>query len=110
MAPRKIIATMAATLYALAVAVCIAVVTGSPYAYMVGEVDDGRRVTACDLPVAPDDMRDVTMPMTGLLVLGLLMVGVVRSIRARRVTPTLVYGGLVAAFWAWRFCLQSRGC
>lgn len=110
MAPRKIIATIAATLYALAVTVCIAVVTGSPYAYMVGEVDDGKRVTVCDLPVAPDDMRDVTMPMTGVLVLGLLVVGVVRSARSRRVTPILVYGGLVAAFWGWRFYLQSRGC
>lgn len=110
MATRKTIATIAATLYALAVAACIVMVTGSPYGYMIGAVDDGKRITACDLPAALDDMRDVTMPMTGMLVLGLLVVGVVRSARSRRITPALACGCLVAAFWAYRFHLQSRGC
>lgn len=110
MAPRKIITTIAASLYALTVAIFIVVVTGSPYDYMVGEVDSGRRMTACDLPIASDDIRDVTVPMTGMLVLGLLAVGIARSAKARRITPALAYGCLLATFWIYRFYLRSHGC
>jgi hypothetical protein len=86
------------------------VLSSSPYAFMVGEIDNGKQVTFCDLPKPIDDASDVYVPLTGILVFGLLVAGAVSSYRSRRIRLSLVLGCALASLWAYRFFLQNVGC
>jgi hypothetical protein len=97
-------------LYALAVAGAIILLSGSPYDFMIGEDDNGHRATACDLPTPSDDVSDFYAAVTGVLVLVLLFTGLVRSIRARRLAPSMVLGVAVLALWAYEFFGQTLSC
>ena len=110
MSLRRALALSVPLLYAVAVAVVIVVLSGSAYEFMIGEVQDNRKLTICDLPVAADDARDVSIPVTGALVLVLVITGVVRSVRSRRVTPALVLGCLLVLIWFYRFFWRTLGC
>jgi hypothetical protein len=110
MSLRRSVALSIAPLYAAAVSVLIVVLSGSPYEFMIGEAEGNRKITICNLPVPADDGRDVSLPLTAALVLVLVITGVVRSVRSRRVTPALVLGCLVILLWFYRFFLRTLGC
>jgi len=99
-----------APIYSLLVALLILIGTTSPYDAFEGEVHDGKVTTFCDLPTESDDMSDIFVPLTGILILGLLVVGAIRSYRARRVRPTLIYGLLLLVMWVYYFFLRRIGC
>jgi hypothetical protein len=109
---RKFTMAIIAPVYSLFVVVMIISMTSSPYDFMVGEMDDGHKMTYCDLP-PPSDGDDPSAEyaaFTGILVLGLLVVGAVRSYRARRIRPSLVCGILLTLVWAYFFFLRRIGC
>ena len=110
MSIRRLESAWLAPLYALAVAVFILVLSGSPYAFMIGEMDNGKKLTACDIPKPLDDASDVYVPLTGILVVGLLVAGGISSYRARRIRLSFVLGCALALFWAYRSFLQNVGC
>lgn len=110
MSIRRLLAASLAPMYALAVAVLIFVLSGSPYAFMIGEMDNGKKMTFCDLPKPTDDASDVYVPLTGILVFGLLVAGGISSYRAGRVRPSLVLGCALTLFWAYHSFLQNIGC
>ena len=101
---------MVVPLYAVAVAALIFVLSGSPYEFMIGEVQNNKRVTLCDLPTPVDDARDVYAPLTGALVLVVLIAGSIRSFRSRRINLTLVVGCVLLLIWTYRFFLRTLGC
>jgi hypothetical protein len=63
---RRSLTRVIAPLYAAAVSVVIVVLSGSPYEFMIGEVEDNRKITICNLPVPADDNRDVSRVAEGL--------------------------------------------
>lgn len=107
---RRVLILSVAPLYAVAVAALIVLLSGSPYEFMIGEVQDNKKITICNLPVSADDARDVYAPTTCALVLVLLLTGAVRSVRSRRVTPALALGCALAVVWVYRFFLRTLGC
>jgi hypothetical protein len=107
---RRSLALSIALLYAAAVSVAIVVLSGSPYEFMIGEMEGNRKITICNLPVPADNGRDVALPLTAALVLVLVITGVIHSVRSRRVTPALVLGGLLVLLWLYRFFLRTLGC
>ena len=110
MSIRRLVVTLLAPMYAFAVAVLILVLSGSPYAFMIGETDNSKKMTFCDLPKPTDNPSDVYIPLTGILVFGLLVAGGISSYRARRIRPSLVLGCALTLFWAYRSFLQNIGC
>jgi hypothetical protein len=107
---RKFLVALIAPIYSLMVAALILIGTATPYDAFEGEVSNGKVTTFCDLPTEGDDTSDVFMPITGILVFTLLLVGVIRSYRARRIRPTLIYGVLLLLMWAYYFFLRRLGC
>jgi len=82
----------------------------SPYEWMIGDVQDNRKLTICDIPAPSDDARNVYIPLTIALILVPLVGGIVSYIRARRVRPALVMGAALLALWIYRFFLRELGC
>ena len=108
---RKFLMALIAPIYSLLVVVLILIATASPYDAFEGEVSaDGKVTTFCDLPTESDDMSDIFVPLIGILVFGLLIVGAIRSYRARRVRPSLIYGVLLLLMWVYFFFLRRIGC
>jgi hypothetical protein len=83
-------------LYALAVAAVIILLSGSPYDFMIGEDDNGHKMTACDLPTPSDDVSGFYAMVTCVLVLVLLITGLARSVRGRRLAPSMGAWGCAA--------------
>ena len=107
---RRSLTRVIAPLYAAAVSVVIVVLSGSPYEFMIGDVEGNRKITICNLPVPADDSRDVSLPLTAALVLVLVITGVIGSVRSKRVTPALVLGRLLVLIWFYRFFFRTLGC
>lgn len=110
MSLRRFLSMMVVPLYAAVVAALIFLLSGSPYEFMIGEVQDNKPVTICNLPTPVDDARDVYAPITCALVLVLLIAGSIRSIRYRRINFTLVVGCVLLLIWTYRFFLRTLGC
>jgi hypothetical protein len=107
---RRILTLCVSVLYALAVAAAIILLSGSPYDFMIGEDDGGHKITACDLPTPSDDVSGFYAMVTCVLVLALLITGIVRSIRGRRLAPFMVLGVALLALWTYEFFGQTLGC
>src|SRR5258708_19605186 len=56
----------------------IMLLSGSPYDFMIGEDDNGRKMTACRLPTPSDDVSGFYAMVTCVPVLVLLAIGLVR--------------------------------
>ncbi|MGO8977233.1 MAG: DUF2645 family protein [Steroidobacteraceae bacterium] len=110
MSIRRFLSLAIAPLCAIAAAALIILLSGSPYEFMIGEVQDGGKVNICDLPASMDDATDVYAPATGALVVVFFATGAVRSIRTRRVMPSLVLGCAIALLWFYRFVWRTHGC
>lgn len=107
---RHYILKIAAPTYALMVAALILLLSGSPYEFMIGEVDHGKITTLCDLPQSVDTAREIYVPMTGAFILVLLIIGAVSSARSRRPKFSLLLGCIVLTLWIYRFFLRFSGC
>jgi hypothetical protein len=110
MPPQRILALCVLALYSLAVAAAIILLSGSPYDFMIGEDDDGHKMTACDLPTPSDDVSGFYAMVTSLLVLVLLITGLVRLVRDRRLAPSMVLGFALLALWAYEFFARTLSC
>lgn len=61
--------------------------------WMIGETDrDGTAFTACTVPAPGDDTSDVAIPVSLLLIAGLLLPGLFSLVRRRRVGAPLLLG------------------
>jgi hypothetical protein len=107
---RRILTLCVSVLYALTVAVAIILLSGSPYDFMIGEDDNGHKMTSCDLPTPSDDVSDFYAAVTCVLVLLLLITGLVRSVCGRRLAASMVLGVAVFALWAYEFFGQALAC
>ena len=96
--------------YALVVIAVVCFVTNITYEFMVGEIDNGKRLTICDLPKSDDDTTDVYAPATLILVLVLFLPGSVKFLRTRRVNTQLALGLIALLVWTYRFFLRQAGC
>lgn len=79
--------------------------------WMIGEKDrDGTAFTACTIPAPGDDTSDIALPVSLLLIAGLLLPGVFALVRQRRVGAPLLLGtglllyGAVLLFGRTAFC------
>jgi hypothetical protein len=77
---------------------------------MIGENDNGHKITACDLPTPSDDVSGFYATLTGALVLLLLVPGLVRSVRGRRLAPSMALGVALLVLWAYAFFWPTLGC
>jgi len=84
--------------------------SASPYQWIIGEVQDNRRFTICDISVLGDDARDVYIPLTIVLILVSLIRGTLSYIRTIRMKPALLIGAALLLFWIYRFFLRHLGC
>jgi hypothetical protein len=107
---RRILALCVSVLYALVVAAAIILLSGSPYDFMIGEDDNGHKMTACDLPTPSDDVSGFYAMVTCVLVLVLLAIGLVRLVRGRRLAPSTVLGTALLALWVCEFFAHTLGC
>jgi hypothetical protein len=67
-------------------------------------------LTACDLPTPSDDASGFYAVVTLMPVLVLLITGLVRSVRGRRLAPSMALGVALLALWAYAFFGQMLGC
>lgn len=97
-------------IYALLVAGVIVMLSDSDYEWLIGEVEDNRKLTICDIPVPSDYARDIYIPLTAALILVPLIGGIAGSIRARRLSPALWIGAGLLTLWTYRFFFRTLGC
>jgi hypothetical protein len=107
---RRILALCISVLYALVVATAIILLSGSPYDFMIGEDDNGHKMTACGLPAPSDDVSGFYAMVTCVPVLVLPAIGLVRLLRGQRPAFSMVLGAALLALWAFEFFAQTLGC
>jgi hypothetical protein len=107
---RRKLALCLSVVYALVVAAAIILLSGSPYDFMIGEDDNGYKVTACGLPAPSDDVSSFYAMVTCVPVLALLAMGLARLVRGRRLALPMVLGAVLLALWAYEFLAQTLGC
>ena len=77
---------------------------------MIGEMEGGVPISICTLPPAVDDARDVYAPLCAVLITPIFVVGLVRSLRTRRLDVQAVLGAALIIIWGYRFFLRTAGC
>lgn len=83
--------------------------------FSIGEYDGigGSSDSVCNLPVDPDDMRDITAPLF-LFLLGMpLLIALIRDIFFKDIFKVILYGfelAVVIVYWWWSFWGQYGAC
>lgn len=96
--------------YSIACALFILAGSYRDYEWMAGEVLDGEKITLCNLPTPSDDSHDLLAVMTFLPMLLLYLIGVINSLRLRRITLSLVLSLGLFLYWVYEFFLRTLNC
>lgn len=98
---RRFLPAALAIAYAIFCLLAVTVLSIQDTDWMIGEKDrDGTVFTACTIPAPGDDTSDVAIPVSLLLIAGLLLPGVVSLVRRRRVGAPLLLGTALLLYWA----------
>ena len=98
---RRLLPYALATGYAIFCFLAVIILSIQDTDWMIGEKDrDGTVLTACTIPAPGDDTSDVAVPVSLMLIAGLLLPGLFSLVRRRRVGAPLLLGTGLLLYWA----------